>query len=124
MSRHRSSHEAMPFSRPYTNGASELVQLSDDDEGSSRPQGSQAQAVRIQGGGGGGGRPHLEEDEYEDKHGWIRKKIRKVTRGSGPTAKPADTPGGQSGPAGKEPWEDMGLSKALGYFRVNLASLG
>lgn len=122
LSRQRASHESISFSRPYTNGASELVHLPEDAGVSHTMMPPSSGPVRIQ---GGGGLP-LEDDEYEDEHGWVKKKIRKITRvGSrgGEGGRPSAASSGNE-PTARDPWADMGLGKALSYFRVNLASLG
>lgn len=95
------SHESINFSPPYTNGASELVHLPEEAM-------SQAAPVRISGGG-------LEEDEEMDEEGWVRKRIRKVSQSI--RVPPAKVPKRPS------PWEGSGVSKGIGYFRVNVGAI-
>jgi len=100
------SHESMTFSRPYTNGESEITQSYDPPRlGSSftvnrkasfadglraKPHSLSAEKVpRLAGGAQEQKIPEtetqdteevLEEDEEIDEEGWVRKKVRKVTR--------------------------------------------
>ena len=59
----------------------------------------------------------LRDDEERDQAGWVRKKFVPVAKSMAPFALVRDT--------SKPLWEDGpgGLSKALGYFRVNLSKL-
>ena len=94
------SHESIPFVRPYTNGASEVVSLPVD-------------AATMRGDGPSAG---LRDDEVMDADGWVKKRVEKVFK-----RKDRDKDKDRDKTA--RPWEGS-LSKALGYFRVNLGTLG
>ena len=102
LSRHttrKPSHESMSFSRPYTNGASEITQSYDPPRlaatytvgrktsfaDSLRAKPLSAERVpRLEGGAQDttameAEMEMLEEDEEVDDKGWVRKKVRKVT---------------------------------------------
>lgn len=92
----KSSHDSLPFSHPYTNGASEIVRFPDD-------------AVTVAGNGSASSNA---TDEEVDKGGWVRKKVDKVF-----SRKDSDRN------ASPRPWDGQ-VSKSLGYFRANLGALG
>lgn len=100
----KESHEAIPFSVPYTNGASEMTQWCDTPRVSSPvPQ----LDSRLDGGA------LIGSDEEINDGGWVKKKLKKLKRGdegSGSESKKVK----MSGEGGK----------GLGYFRVNLSTLG
>lgn len=94
----KASHESMSFSRPYTNGESEITQSYDPprlastftvgrktsfaDGFRAKPHSLSAERVpRLEGGARDTGDTEevLEEDEEVDEKGWVRKKVRKVT---------------------------------------------
>ena len=134
----QATHEPVPFSPPYTNGASEFVHVptpsedgSDDDIIPMEEDTAQSPNHRL---------PNhpapedpfedpidddnddepvevLRDDEERDQAGWVRKKVVPVAKSMAPFALVRDT--------SKPLWEDGpgGLSKALGYFRVNLSKL-
>lgn len=87
-------HEPIPFSPPYTNGASEIIQLRHDEVGSN----------------GTGPIFGLAEDEETDGGGWVRKRVDQVLQRK-------DTRQSYN-----PPWIGP-VSKSLGYFRANLGSL-
>jgi hypothetical protein len=97
----RSSHDAITFSPPYSNGASQLVALPSDASSLRMAGGSQAQTPAS--------------DEEIDEKGWVRKKVQNVLKRSH---------GDLMGP---KAWESGGstsdLRKALGYFRVNMSGM-
>jgi hypothetical protein len=89
------SHESMSFSRPYTNGESEITQSYDPprlatsftvgrkasfaDGLRAKPHSLSAEAVPRLEGGAQATEEVLEEDEEVDEKGWVRKKVKKVT---------------------------------------------
>ena len=89
------SHESMSFSRPYTNGESEITQSYDPpslatsftvgrkasfvDGLRAQPKSLSAEAVPRLEGGAQATEEVLDEDEEVDEQGWVRKKVRKVT---------------------------------------------
>ncbi|WWD19554.1 hypothetical protein CI109_104015 [Kwoniella shandongensis] len=103
MLRKRSSqttHEAMPFSPPFTNGRAEIVEtdspdLSSDHNGLNHPRG-----------GGTGGDSFVLSDEEITPSGWVRKKMKKNSSGGGVTTTTS-----------------LSTTKTLNYFRVNLGGL-
>ncbi|ORX40679.1 peptidase family C78-domain-containing protein [Kockovaella imperatae] len=122
----RHSHEAMVFSPPYTNGASEFVKVdapspedSDEDIEASVSANDPTPADGRHGDSNDSFEHELEpadrirDDEQVSKGGWVRKKAKAMA----PFALVRDS--------SKPLWEDGpgGLSKALGYFRVNLSKL-
>lgn len=87
-----------------------------------------ADAARINGGAAGNLLPEdLEVDEEMDEKGWVRRKVRRLTtkRKNGSREDSGGKEGGEAKPAnGGRPWDGIGLQKGLGYFRVNLGTLG
>ena len=61
----------------------------------------------------------MQSDEEKDSTGWVRKKVNKVNSALHRTAT------SRNGVSAKPAWEEssVGLSKSLGYFRVNLGKL-
>jgi hypothetical protein len=85
------SHESMTFSRPYTNGASEISETYDPPQAATSysiarkstlaagfragPHSLSAELIpRLN----GGGETALDEEEEVDEKGWVRRKVKKV----------------------------------------------
>jgi hypothetical protein len=138
----KASHESIPFSVPYTNGASELTTLCDTPRAASPtprtlPAGHAVATGNGSGGpqrlGGGSGSADLRDDEEADEQGWVTKRIHRLksssrlSAGSGErlTARySSDAEGSSTGGSKKPKLGDGVASKGMAYFRVNLSTLG